>query len=91
MKPEKLEPLLIEANDTGLGLVEDQPSGLQPFGQPRLNLFGLLPGMAAHNQVVSVSRERRTAAYHVPGMTAGSVADASGLLQPVQCDIQQQR
>ena len=50
MKPEKLEPLLIEANDSGFGLVKGQPSGLQPSGQPCLGLLGLLPGMAAHDQ-----------------------------------------
>ena len=40
--------------------------------------------------VISVSSERRAAVLHRSGMNATPVADACGLLQPVQCDIQQQ-
>jgi hypothetical protein len=91
MKPEKLEPLIVEAHDAGLGLVEGQPSGRQPCGQLHFDLFGLLPGSAARDQVVGVPGERRAGAGHLLGGIAGLVADTSGPLQPVQCDIQQQR
>jgi hypothetical protein len=91
MKPEELESFFVEACDAGLGLVEGQASGRQPCGQPHLDLLGLLPGVAADDQVVGVPYERRTGVGHLPGASAGQVvAYASGLLQPVQCDIQQQ-
>jgi len=35
-----------------------------------LDLFGLLPGVAAGDQVVGVPGERRTGARHLPGTTA---------------------
>src|SRR6266849_8825211 len=47
-----------------LRLVEGQSSRRQPCGQPRLDLLGLLPGMAADDQVVGISSERRAAAFH---------------------------
>jgi hypothetical protein len=45
--------------------------------------------MTAHDQIIGVPSERRAAVPYFPGMTAGFVADACGLFQPVQCDIQQ--
>ena len=59
-------------------------------GQPRLDLLGLLPGVTAYDQVIGISSERRATVPHLPGMNTGPVTDACGLLQPVQCDIQQQ-
>jgi hypothetical protein len=44
-----------------LGLVEGQPARCQPCGKPRLDLLGLLSGMAADDQVVSVSSLRDSA------------------------------
>ena len=90
IESEEIEPLR-KGDDPGLGFIERQPSRLQPPGQPRLDLFGLLPGVAAHDQVIGISSERRAAAPYLSGMSAEAViADACGLLQPVQCDIQQQ-
>src|SRR6185437_15558501 len=90
IKSEKIETLR-KGDDPGLGFIKRQPPRLQPPGQPRLDLLGLLPGVTAHDQVISISSERRTAAPYLPGISAGQVvADARGLLQPVQCDIQQQ-
>jgi hypothetical protein len=42
----------VEADDARLGLVEGQPLGRQPSGQPGLDLFSLLPGVAQGDQVV---------------------------------------
>ena len=38
---------LEKGDDPGLSFIERQPPRLQPSGQPRLDLLGLLPGMAA--------------------------------------------
>src|SRR5215207_2674295 len=54
LNPQEIEPLG-EGNDRGLVLVEDQTSGCQPFGQARLDLFGLPLGVAERDHVVSVS------------------------------------
>ena len=78
-------------DDPGFGFVESQPRRLQPLGQPCPDLLGLLPGMTAYDQVIGVPDERRAAVLHRSGMNAAPVSDACGLLQPVQCDIQQQR
>jgi hypothetical protein len=43
--------------------------------------------MTPDDQVISVSSERRAAASRFSGVSAGPVADACSLLQPVQCDI----
>src|ERR1035437_10572049 len=71
---QEVEPLR-KVDDAGLGFIECQPSPLQPPGQPRLDLFGLLPGVAAHDQVIGISRERRASDLHPPGIGAGLVAD----------------
>src|SRR6185437_15328619 len=90
VESEKIETLG-KGDDPGLGFIERQPPRLQPPGQPRLDLLSLLPGMTARYQVISISNEHRAAAFHFPGMNAGeAVTDTRGLLQPVQCDIQQQ-
>jgi hypothetical protein len=41
-------------DDPGLVLIEDKPSRCQPFGKPRRDLLGLLPGMTAGDQVVGL-------------------------------------
>src|SRR6266851_864471 len=46
--------------------------------------------MAAYDQVISVSNERRASVPQCPGTTAGAVTGTCGLFQPMQCDIQQQ-
>src|SRR6266852_9906776 len=77
---EEIEPLR-KGDDPGLGFIERQPPRLQPPGQPRLDLLGLLPGMTAHDQVISISSERRATASQLPGLSVGeAVADARGLL-----------
>jgi hypothetical protein len=48
---EEIEPLS-KGDDPGLGVVERQPSRLQPPGQPRLDLLGVLPGVTAHDQII---------------------------------------
>ena len=90
IKSQEIEPLS-NGDDPGFGFVKSQPSRLQPLGQPCPDLLGLLPGMAAYHQVIGVPDERRAAVLHRSGMNAAPVSDACGLLQPVQCDIQQQR
>src|SRR5258708_38709280 len=59
IKSEKIKPLR-KGDDPGLGLIESQPSRLQPLGQPRLDLLSLLPGMTAHDQ------ESRRGGSHPP-------------------------
>jgi len=45
LNPRKSKALL-EGDDPRLILVEDQSPGRQPAGKPRLDLLGLVPGMA---------------------------------------------
>jgi hypothetical protein len=47
---------LVEGDDARLVLVEGQAPGRQPRGEPRLDLLGFLPGMAAGDQVVGLCR-----------------------------------
>lgn len=47
--------------------------------------------MAASNKIVSVSTQSRAVVRQFPGTSTGSVMDPSGLLQPVQRDVQDQR
>src|SRR6266852_2013257 len=80
IESEEIEPLR-KGDDPGLGFIERQPPRLQPPGQPRLDLLGLLPGMTAYDQVISISSERRATASQLPGLSVGeAVADARGLL-----------
>jgi hypothetical protein len=55
VEPQEITPVL-DVGDACLGLVEGQSPGMQPVGQPRLDLLGLLPGMAADDQVVGLCR-----------------------------------
>jgi hypothetical protein len=87
----EVEPFLIEADDPGLGLVEGQAPRRQPLSQPSLDLFGLLSGVTAGDQIVGVPRQRWAVAGQFSGVAAGSMPDPSGLLQPVQRDVQEQR
>jgi hypothetical protein len=43
-------------DDPGLVLVEDQTSGSQPGGQPRLDLLGLLLAVTQREQIVGLCR-----------------------------------
>ena len=45
---------LLEGDDARLVLVEGQSPGRQPCGEPRLDLFGLLPGVAQGDEVIGV-------------------------------------
>src|SRR4051794_9533039 len=49
VKPEEVKPFG-QVHDAGLVLVERQPSGCQPRGEPLLDLLGLLPGVAKRHQ-----------------------------------------
>ena len=43
-----------QVHDSGFVLVEDQTPGCQPFGQACLDLFGLPPGVAERDQIISL-------------------------------------
>jgi hypothetical protein len=45
-------------HDLGLVLVEDKATEREPFRELRLDLLGLLPGMAAGDQVIGLCRLR---------------------------------
>jgi hypothetical protein len=77
---------LIEGDDARLVLVEDQASGRQPCREPRLDLLGLVPGVAEGDEIVGVSDQHGGAR---PRPSIGVVADSGGLLHPVQGDVQQ--
>ena len=80
----------IEGDDARLVLFEGQPSGHQPRGEPRLDLFGFLPGVAEGGQVIGVSDQHRAARRRHGGIAAGVlVADPGGVLHPVQGHVQQ--
>ena len=79
IEPEEIEPLR-KGNDPGFGVVERQPSWLQLPGQLRLDLLGLLPGVAARDQVIGISGKHRAARPYRPGVIPGVVPDACGLL-----------
>ena len=49
---------LVEGDDTRLVLVEGQAPGRQPCGKPRLDLLGLVPGVAQGDQVIGLCRLR---------------------------------
>jgi hypothetical protein len=51
--------------DPGLGLVEDQPPGRQPFGKPRLDLLGLFTGVTDCQQIIGLCRLPGYAAWVV--------------------------
>jgi hypothetical protein len=55
-EPEEVEPV-VEVDDARLVLVEGQSSGRQPCGEPRFDVFGLLPGVAEGDHVVGVSNQ----------------------------------
>ena len=79
-------------HDPGLVLVDGKTPGLQPLGQPRLDLFGLLPGLTAHREIVGVSHQHRGARHRYTGPWTGfAIAYARGLFQPVEGDVQEQR
>jgi hypothetical protein len=55
LNPEEIEAF-IEGGDACLALVESQAPGGQPCGEPDLDLFGFLPGVAEDDQVVGSCR-----------------------------------
>ena len=61
VEPEEVEAFF-EVDDARLVLVEGQTPGREPVGKLRLDLFGLLPGVAAGDQVIGLCR--------VPGYAA---------------------
>jgi hypothetical protein len=90
VEPEEVEAFF-EVDDARLVLVEDQTPRGQPARKLRLDLFGLLPGIAAGDQVVGVPHQDRSALHRGPRSGAGSaVADSGGLLQAVECHVHQQ-
>ena len=88
-KPEEVAAL-VEADDARLVLVEGQPSRLQPDGQPRLDLVGLLTGVTQSQKIVGVSDQDRRARHRGPGvaMRRRVVADSGGLFHAVQRHVQ---
>jgi hypothetical protein len=88
-EPQEVEPLR-EVDDVRLVLVQGQPPGGQPSGKPRPDLLGLLPGVAADDEVIGVSDQDRGALFGLPGFRAGGVVPGpGGLLKAVQRDVQQ--
>jgi hypothetical protein len=55
VEPEEIKAF-IEGDDARLVLVEGQAPGRQPCGKFRLDLLGLLPGVAEGDQVVGLCR-----------------------------------
>ena len=91
IEPEEIEPLF-EVHDPRLVLVEDQTPRRQPCRQPRLDLFGLLPRIAADHHVIGVPHQNRCSRNRIPGVHTGQlVADTGGLLQAMQRNVHQQR
>ncbi len=86
-RSQEVEPLG-EVHDPGLGLVERKAPRRQPRGQPRLDLLGLLPGLAAGDQVVGVPGHRRAAGYDIVGVDTASIAHPGGLLR---CRVRHRR
>ena len=80
VEPQEVEAF-VEGDDARLVLVEGQTPGRQPAGQPRLDLFGLLPGVTQGDQVVGVSDQHRGVPHRLPGMHAGRAG--SGPRRPV--------
>jgi hypothetical protein len=81
---------LVEVDHAGLFLVEGQPPGQQPRGQPRLDLLGLLPGVAQGEHIVGVPDQDRGIRHRFPGIFAGgAIANSSGLFHAMQGHIHQ--
>src|SRR6266545_2797693 len=57
VEPEKVTPL-VDVDDAGLVLVEDQAPGLQPLRQPLLDLFRLLATVAEGQKIVGIADQR---------------------------------
>jgi hypothetical protein len=91
VEPEGVETFA-EVDDLRFVLVEGQSPGRQPLRKPRLDLSGLFLAVAEQGHVIGVPDRHRGAWHDLPGASAGGlVADPSGLLQPVQRDVQQAR
>jgi len=81
---------VLKRHDARLGLVEGQPPGGQPFGHARLDLLGLLPGVAQGDHVVGIDHQSRAASLRA-SWVARLVADSGRFLQPMERDIQKAR
>src|SRR6516162_324796 len=77
IEPEEVEAL-VEGDDARLVLVEGQAPGRQPAGEPCLDLFGLLPGVAEGDQVVGVPDQHRGAGHREGGGAADPLVPDSG-------------
>src|SRR6266487_348268 len=89
--PQEVEPLG-EVHDLRLVLVEGKTTGGQPLGELGLDLLGLPLGVTAHNKIISVPDQDRGFRFRLAGIPAGGlVPDPCGLLQPMECDVHQQR
>jgi len=64
-EPQKVKAV-VEVDDTRLVLVEDQPSGRQPFSEPGLDLLGLFLTAAQGDQIVGVPDQNRCARHVSP-------------------------
>ena len=82
-EPEEVEPLA-EVDDPGLGLVEREAPGLQPPGEPFLDLLGLRAGRAQYGQVIGVPDQDRRSRDGAQGGAALPVPDPGRLLHAVQ-------
>jgi hypothetical protein len=85
-EPEEVEAVL-QRHDPRFGLVERQAPWGQPRGHARLDLLGLLPGVAESDHVVGVDHQGRTTAFRA-SRAARLVADSGRFLQPLQRNIQ---
>jgi hypothetical protein len=84
-EPEKVESV-VEVDNTRLVLVEGKTPGRQPHGQPCLDLFSFLPGVAEGDHVVGVPYQRGRVSFSPPCVTA-FLPDSGRFLQPMQRDV----
>jgi hypothetical protein len=90
-EPEEIEPRG-EGDDVRFVLVQGKAPGCQPSGELRPDSLGLLPGVAADDEVVGVPDQDRGVLPDVVGVDdAAPVLDPGGFLKAVQRDVQQQR
>src|SRR5674476_802273 len=90
-EPQKVETL-VEGDNTRLVLVEGQTPGRQPYGKPRLDLFGLVPGVTQGDQIIGIPNQNWGISHRLTGMNTGYlVPDPGGLFHPMQSNIQKQR
>src|ERR1039457_7077307 len=81
---EEVEPLG-EVDYPRLVLVDGHSASGEPSFKPRLDLLGLLPGVAADGEIVGIS-DQNGGILLDPGLVVALVADSSGFLKAVQRD-----